>query len=183
MNIETFANSSIGKPLVKMLAMAMESKLRYRFSNPSDILRSVDNLCGHTVLEVGCGTGYFTIPAAQIIGNEGSLIAIDILSESVEFVSNKVRDNGLHHVKVLKANALQTGLESESFHNILLFGVIPAPMLPIVPLMNEMHRLLKPEGNLAVWPPVPVWLPRAILKTQLFAYTSKRNHVYNFRRI
>lgn len=83
---------------------------------------------------------------------------------------------------VVKGDALDTGLDAESFDTVLLFGVIPAPMLPLNRLLPEMHRLLKVEGNLAVWPPIPGWLPRSILQSGLFAFTSKENDVHNFRR-
>ncbi len=33
---------------------------------------------GQTVLKVGCGTGFFTIPATQLIGDEGYLVALDV---------------------------------------------------------------------------------------------------------
>jgi ubiquinone/menaquinone biosynthesis C-methylase UbiE len=182
LNTETFARSKFGRPVVRFLAAAMESGFRYRFFGPDHILQGVDGLRGRAVLELGCGTGFFTIPAARMIGDQGSLVAIDILPESVELVSEKVQAAKLNNVTVVKADALNTGLSANGFDTILLFGVIPAPMIPLTPLLTEMHRLLKPEGILAVWPPVPGWLPQSILKSELFSYASKRNHVYNFRR-
>jgi len=73
-------------------------------------------------------------------------------------------------------------LDTESFHTVILFGVIPAPMLPLTRLLTEMHRVLKPEGILAVWPPVPGWLPQSILQSGLFTCANKRNGVCNFKR-
>jgi ubiquinone/menaquinone biosynthesis C-methylase UbiE len=182
MNTETFERSTIGRLFIKLLAKAMESRFRYRFFNPTDILQGVDNLHEQAVLEIGCGTGYFTIPAARLIGDQGSLVAMDILSESVELVSKKVQAAKLHNVRVVKGDAMNTNLDTESFHTVILFGVIPAPMLPLTRLLTEMHRVLKPEGILAVWPPVPGWLPQSILKSGLFACANKRNGVYNFKR-
>ncbi len=182
MNTETLAGSTIGKLFVRLLAAAMESRFRYRFFGPENILRGVDRLQADAVLEIGCGTGFFTIPAARMIGNHGRLVAMDILSESVELVSRKVTAAQLENVRVLKGDALKTNVESGSFDTVLLFGVIPAPMVPLIPLLTEMHRVLKPEGNLAVWPPVPGWLPQSILKPGLFTLASKRNGVYNFKR-
>jgi ubiquinone/menaquinone biosynthesis C-methylase UbiE len=181
MNTETFAKSKIGKPFVRFMAKAMESRFRYRFFSPVKILRGVD-LQGKYVLEIGCGTGFFTIPAAGIIGDQGNLLAMDILSESVELVSMKVQDAGLQNVRVIKGDALNTCLESESLDTIILFGVIPAPMLPLIPILTEMHRILKPEGILAIWPPVPGLFPHSILKTGLFSLVKKRNGVLNFIR-
>jgi ubiquinone/menaquinone biosynthesis C-methylase UbiE len=182
MNTETIAKSKTGKLFIKVLAAGMESRFRYRFFGPENILKGADLLPGQTVLEMGCGTGYFTIPAARLIGDQGSLVAMDIVPESVELVSKKVQVANLKNVRVIKGDALDTGLDSGSFDTVLLFGVIPAPMLPLNRLLPEIHRVLKPEGTLAVWPSVPGLLPGSILKSRLFSFASKRNGVYNFIR-
>ena len=182
MDTETLVKTKTGKMFAKVLAAGMESRFRYRFFGPENILKGADFLPGQTVLEVGCGTGYFTITAARLIGDQGHLVAMDVVPESVELVSKKVQAANLKNVRVIKGDARDTGLDAESFHTILLFGVIPAPMLPLDRLLPEMYRVLKPEGTLAVWPPVPGWLPRVILKSGLFSLSSKRNGVHNFKR-
>jgi ubiquinone/menaquinone biosynthesis C-methylase UbiE len=182
MKTETFAKSTFGKLFIRFMAKAMESRFRYRFFNPRKILDGVDNLQGKTVLEIGCGTGFFTIPTAGFIGDQGTLLSMDILSESVEFVSKKVQDAKLQNVRVVRGDALNTNLESESFDTIILFGVIPAPMLPLTTILTEVHRVLKHEGTLAIWPPVPGLFPRSILKSGLFSLANKRNGVLNFKR-
>jgi ubiquinone/menaquinone biosynthesis C-methylase UbiE len=182
MNTETIAKSTLGKFYIKVLAAGMESRFRYRFFGPMNILNGADILPGQIVLEAGCGTGYFTLPAARLIGEQGCLVAMDVLADSVELVSRKVQVADLKNVRVVKGDALDTGLDAESFHAVLLFGVIPAPMLPLRRLLPEMHRLLKADGNLAVWPPIPGWLPQSILQSGLFTFTNKRNGVHNFRR-
>jgi ubiquinone/menaquinone biosynthesis C-methylase UbiE len=182
MDTETLAKSNLGKFFIKILAAGMESRFRYRFFPPMRILNAADIAPGQAVLELGCGTGFFTISAAQLIGDTGSLTSMDVLQESVDFVSEKVRKANLKNVRVVKGNAMDTGLNAESFDAVLLFGVIPAPMVPLRRLLPEIHRVLKAEGNLAVWPPIPGLLPKAILQSGLFTLTSKRNGVYNFRR-
>jgi ubiquinone/menaquinone biosynthesis C-methylase UbiE len=181
MDTETIAESIIGKLYIKVLAAGMESRFRYRFFGPTNILSGADIRAGQTVLEVGCGTGYFTLPAARLIGEQGCLVAIDVLSASVELVSRKVQMADLKHVRLVKGNALDTGMDAESFDRVLLFGVIPAPMLPLARLLPEMHRVLKANGSLAVWPPIPGWLPKSIIQSGLFTFTGKRNGVHNFR--
>jgi ubiquinone/menaquinone biosynthesis C-methylase UbiE len=182
MNMEAFANSKIGHSVISLLGAAMESRFRYRFFNPMVILRDADILPGQTVLEVGCGTGFFTLSAAQLIGEQGYLVALDVVPEAIELVSRKVQAASLKNVRVVKGDAMDTGLGDESFDAVLLFGVIPAPMLPLNRLLPEMHRILKLEGTLAVWPPVPGWLPQSILRSGLFTFACKRKGVNNFRR-
>jgi ubiquinone/menaquinone biosynthesis C-methylase UbiE len=182
MDTEKITKSTMGRLFIKVLATGMESRFRYRFFGPMKILRGTDIAPGQIVLEVGCGTGYFTLPAARLIGEQGCLVAMDVLSDSVELVSRKVQGANLKNVRVVKGDALDSGLDAESFDTVLLFGVIPAPMLPLNRLLPEMHRVLKVNGSLAVWPPIPGWLPKSILQSGLFAFTGKRNGVYNFRR-
>jgi ubiquinone/menaquinone biosynthesis C-methylase UbiE len=180
MNTEAFANSAVGGVFIRILAAIMESRFRYRFFGPARILQGADIQPGQAVLEIGCGTGFFTLPAARIIGAEGSLIAMDVLQVSVDNVIKKAQDAHLNNLQVVKGDALSTMLDAESLDAVLLFGVIPAPMLPIKLLMPEMHRILRPGGVLAVWP--PSWTHQEILRTGLFTYSNKRNGVVNYRR-
>jgi len=181
MNTETFSKTKVGKVAIKLLAKAMESRFRYRFFNANRILKGVDNLTGLNVLEIGCGTGFFTIPIARLIGDHGSLTSIDILQESVDFVSKKVEDAKLENVKILKRDVLKTEFQSSSFQIVILFGVIPAPMLSLGQVLLEIHRVLNPDGILLIWPPFPC-LPRSIKKSGLFTYLKKKNKVYNFKK-
>ena len=180
MNTEAFANSKIGQLSIRIIAAVMESWFRYRFFGPMQILRGADIHPGQIVLEVGCGTGFFTLSAAQFIGDQGRLVAMDMLSASIEVVSKKVQTANLKNVRVVKGDAMNTMLDAESMDAVLLFGVIPAPMLPLTRLLPEMHRILKPGGTMAVWP--PSWIRQSILRSGLFTYACKRNGVFNFRR-
>ena len=161
----------------------MGSKMRRWLMDPMKTLQGADIKPGQIVLEVGCGTGFFTINAAQLVGDQGCLVALDVLSDFIEQVSKKVQAANLNNVRIVKRNALDTGLDAESIDKALLFGVIPYPSLPLNQLLPEMHRILKPEGSLAVWLfPFSVWVPKSILQSGLFIYTNKRNGVYNYKR-
>jgi len=125
----------------------------------------------------------FTIPTAKLIGDQGCLVAMDVSSGFIERVSKKVQAADLKNVRVVKRDALDTGLDTASIDKVLLFGVIPFPLLPLNRLLPEMHRVLKPEGTLAAWLfPISGWVPKSIVRSGLFTYISKRNGVYNYRR-
>jgi len=183
MNTEDLGNSKILNLLFKPAGMMMESRLRQWLMNPAKTLRGAGIEPGQTVLEVGCGTGFFTIPAAELIGDQGCLVAMDALSDYTKRVSKKVQAAGLENVRVVKRDALDTGLDAASIDKVLLFGVIPFPFLPLNLLLPEMHRVIKPEGSLAVWLfPVSGWVPKWIFQSGLFTFVSRRNGVYNYRR-
>lgn len=183
MNTENLGESTILNLLFKPAGALMESRLRRWLFDPIKTLQGAGIRPGQTVLEVGCGTGFFTLPAAEMIGDRGCLVAIDVLSDFAERTSEKVRAAGLANVRVLKRDGLDTGLDSETMDAVLLFGVIPFPALPLGRLLPEMYRVLKPEGTLAVWLfPIPGWVPGAILRSGLFVSSGKRNGVYRYRR-
>jgi demethylmenaquinone methyltransferase/2-methoxy-6-polyprenyl-1,4-benzoquinol methylase len=183
MNTEDLGNSKILNLVYKPAGAMMGSRLRHWLANPVKTLQGADIHPGQTVLEVGCGTGFFTIPAAQLIGDQGYLVAMDVLSAYIERVSKKVQAADLKNVRVVKRDALDTLLDAASIDKVLLFGVIPFPFLPLNRLLPEMHRVIKPEGSLAVWLfPVSGWVPKWILQSGLFTFVSRRNGVYNYRR-
>jgi ubiquinone/menaquinone biosynthesis C-methylase UbiE len=179
MDTETLSGTRVGKLFIKLLAKAMESKFRYKFYPPEKILNGTPDLQGLTVLEIGCGTGFFTIPIAKLVGENGSLSSIDILQESVDLVSNKLEAAKITHVNVFRRSAIQTDFNSETFDMVILFGVVPAPMVPLDQIILEINRVLKPRGVLSIWPMIP-GLQRSIQKQGSFSFLSKKNKVLNF---
>ena len=163
---------------------AMGSRVRRWLQNPRNILQGTNIATGQTVVEVGCGPGFFTLDAAEMIGESGRLIAIEPLSDFVDKVRDDVEKAGLKNVEVLNGDALNTGLEDNSVDLVLLFGVVPFPTLPLKKLLPEIHRILKTGGSLAVWLfPTTAGVPTAILKSNLFTKADKKNGVYSYRRI
>ena len=185
MKTEDLGNSKILNLLFKPAGAMMGSRLRQWLADPVKTLRGADIKSGQIVLEVGCGTGFFTIPAAQLLGDQGCLIAMDPSAGFIEVVSKKVQLAGLKNVRIAQRDALNTGLTAASIDKVLLFGVIPFPLLPLNRLLPEMHRVLKPDGTMGVWlfpPVVHFWVPKSILRSGLFTYMNKQNGVYNYKR-
>ena len=186
MKTEDLGNSKILNLIFKPAGILMGSRVRKWLMDPVKTLQIADVQPAQTILEVGCGTGFFTIPAAQMIGDRGSLVAMDASSGFLEEVAKKVQKANLNNVRIMQRDALNTGLETESIDKVLLFGVIPFPLLPLDKLLPEMHRILKPESTMAVWlfpPLVHSWVPKAILQSNLFDRINDHNNVYNYRRI
>ena len=177
-----FRDSPTTRFLFRVMALVMESRLRSRFFDPVRSLKGAGIQSGQEVLEVGCGTGFFTIPAAELVGDRGRVYAMDPHPLAIEQVARKVRDAGLTNVRLIMADATEAGLVSRSMDLALLFGVIPSPTLPLDRLLPEMHRLLRPEGGLAVWTAFPWWSPAFLTRSGLFVYVGKDRGVHNFRK-
>jgi hypothetical protein len=75
--IGSFVDSRAATLLVRLMAPVMESPWRYRFFDPVTIPEGAGIRSGEEVLEIGCGTGFFTVPAAELVGNKGRVYAVD----------------------------------------------------------------------------------------------------------
>jgi ubiquinone/menaquinone biosynthesis C-methylase UbiE len=130
MNTEDLGNSKLLNLVFKPAGILMGSKLRKWLMNPVKTLQSANVQPSQKILEVGCGTGFFTIPAANMIGDQGSLIAMDPSSGFLKVVARKVKNANLNNINIFQRDALNTGLETASVDKVLLLGVIPFPLLP-----------------------------------------------------
>jgi ubiquinone/menaquinone biosynthesis C-methylase UbiE len=119
------------------------------FRDPYKALNAAGLKPGQQVLEVGCGPGHFTIPAAEIVGDEGNVLALDVNPLAVAHVQQKIEDQHVTNAQTLLANAAHTDLSDQSFDLIFVFGVA-RPIGGMEAIWAEMHRLLKPDGSLAV---------------------------------
>ena len=68
--------------------------LRNLFENPNKILGPFVQE-GMTVLEPGCGMGYFTLPLARMVGPKGRIVAVDIQSKMLSALRRRAQKAGL----------------------------------------------------------------------------------------
>jgi SAM-dependent methyltransferase len=176
----SLADSPVAHFLFRLVALVMESPLRSRFFDPVEALKGAGIQPGQCVLEVGCGTGFFTISAAELVGETGRVYAIDPHPLAIDQVARKVCDLGLTDVRLIRADATEAGLADGCIDLALLFGVIPSPTLPLDRLLPEMSRLLRSDGALAVWTALPWWSPATLTRSGLFVYVGEKGGVHSF---
>lgn len=116
--------------------------------NPYKLLKAAGLKEGQTVLEVGCGPGFFTIPAAELVGDEGHVYALDIHPRAVERVKKKIEKKALKNVTAICANASDTGLPGGSIDLVFVFGLRHITGGRET-MLTELSRVLKPGGILS----------------------------------
>ena len=135
-----------------------ESKLYSSFSHLYDriftglfterIMNAVRDLNikpGSKVLEIGVGTGLSLAaypPHCEVTG-------VDLAPDMLERAREKAIDNGWHHIRLMEMDALNLDFPGDSFDYVTSFHVISVVPDP-VRMMNEIHRVCKPEGKVVI---------------------------------
>ena len=132
----------------RIISLMHDNPLLPIFRNPYRLLKAAGLKPGQKVLEVGCGPGFFTIPAAKIVGEEGVVYAVDVHPLAIERVKEKIEREGIKNVGPILANASDTGLPDQSIDIAFIFGLryIAGGLEKVI---AEMRRSLKPGGVLS----------------------------------
>ncbi len=104
---------------------------------------------GQTVLDFGCGTGDFTIPAAKLVSDEGKVYALDYFPRQLEIVARRMEKEGMKNVETILSNN-DTDLPDESVDVIWMCDVLHEIKERRV-VLEELHRVLKGDGSLAIY--------------------------------
>lgn len=112
---------------------------------------------GQTVLDFGCRSGNYAIPAAKLVGGEGKIHALDKDQAALDELVEKARPFGLRNIETVKTSGeLEIPLEDTSVDVVLLYDVLHTYYFPRAEerkeLLHEVHRVLRPEGLLSLRP-------------------------------
>jgi ubiquinone/menaquinone biosynthesis C-methylase UbiE len=100
------------------------------------------------VADVGCGTGFFTIPMAKMVGNKGKVFAIDVQEEMIAILNEKIQKLNIRNVETFVSTEENIPLPNESVDLAFMASVLHE--LDDHSTVKEVHRFLKPQGVLAV---------------------------------
>jgi len=116
------------------------------------LLELADLRPGERVLDVACGTGLVTFPAAAAVGAGGSIVATDLSDNMVASLTAAASARGLTNVQAERMDAEQLSLPDASFDAVLCaLGLMYVP--GATKALEEMRRVLRPGGRavIAVW--------------------------------
>ena len=129
------------------------------FLHPERTLAELEIRPGMVVADFGCGGGYFSIPAARLVGEGGTVFAVDVQKQAVDHVRSRANLDHLLNVETVWAD-LETPKGSR-LHDAAADLVIIANILfqaeKKSEVLAEAWRVLRTGGRLMIleWDDTP----------------------------
>jgi ubiquinone/menaquinone biosynthesis C-methylase UbiE len=104
---------------------------------------------GETILEVGPGTGYYTLSVAQALAPNGTLHMLDLQQEMLDHTTRRAREAGVRNIEPRQGDARELPYADDTFdaaYLVAVLGEIPGQDAAL----RELARVLRPGGRLVV---------------------------------
>ena len=132
----------------------METEKRWLSVDGPAFVRKIGIRKGHTVVDFGCGTGYYTFPASLVVQSTGRVYAVDNDKEVIRNIAKKVKEGPFENIiPLLVRKELSLALGKGMADAVLVFDVLHyLKEKERKKLFSEVHGILKNNGLVSVYP-------------------------------
>lgn len=121
---------------------------RRKLIPPHDTLVLVGLTEGSTFVDIGAGAGYFTLPAAQITGPSGRVVAADLSNEMLDHLKARAEEQGVNIETVLTPpDSLPL---ADQIADMTFMAFVFHELDDRSNYLAELKRITKPAGSLAI---------------------------------
>src|SRR2546428_9541997 len=140
-------------------------KIRRLLEDPFERMRQVGAESGLKVADVGAGKGFFTVAAAELVGEGGLVFAVEPDPDRMRMIRRRCDEARLPNVRFLEKKAEEMNqIDAESLD--LVFSMYALHHFESLERgLSEIRRILKPGGRFYVVD---------IMKGRIFRHGSKR---------
>jgi ubiquinone/menaquinone biosynthesis C-methylase UbiE len=120
---------------------------RRLWQNPEAILTAAGLKPGMTFIDVGCGDGFFAIPAARAVGSHGYVYGVDADEISIKELNEKVAKEGLTNIHA-RAGIAEDAVICDGCADIVFFGICLHDFEDPARVLHNARYMLKKGGML-----------------------------------
>lgn len=143
------------RPMPHQFAAALDHPLRLRYRDVSETLGLYGFVGGMTVLDLGCGTGTFTIEMARMVGDDGIVHAVDIQQPLLDELQDRALDAEVaDRIRVHNCGAYNLPFDDNSCDLAILIATLSQIPDKLSTLL-ELRRVLMPGARLVISEELP----------------------------
>lgn len=120
---------------------------RLKRQNPINTLSDIGLKPSMTFIDLGCGDGYFTVPAAKIIGQKGKIMAIDINDTSIKTLEEKLKKEKITNY-ILRVGKAEDVLFEQHSADLIFLGTVLHDFEDPYKVIENARFMLKENGRL-----------------------------------
>jgi ubiquinone/menaquinone biosynthesis C-methylase UbiE len=121
---------------------------RNEWQDPDAIFSSIGLVQGMTFVDLGCGEGYFAIPACRRVGPAGKVYAADINADAVAHLQEQVENEGISNLWA-EVKAAEEAVFCCGCADIVFFGIDLHDFSDPLTVLRNAKAMLKPDGRVA----------------------------------
>lgn len=120
---------------------------RKKWQHPETILKSIGLEHGSTFVDVGCGDGFFALPAAKLVGPKGRVYCVDISSEAIDILKKEATKASLENLTLRVGRAEET-VFCKACADFVFFGIVLHDFQDTNNVLMNARTMLKSSGRL-----------------------------------
>jgi ubiquinone/menaquinone biosynthesis C-methylase UbiE len=120
---------------------------RRRWQDPEAILETIGLKAGDVFVDVGCGGGFFALPAARIVGPKGKVYGCDVNPDSIAALKKQAAKEDLKNLDAAAAKA-EAYLPGKEMADYVFYGIALHDFQDQAKVLANARRILKPSGKL-----------------------------------
>lgn len=127
-------------------AEILDSTDRRKFLNPESILKKAGLDSDTVFADLGCGTGYFTIPASRMVKK---VYAIDVQQEMLDIIGEKIRKGKFKNIETILSKEASIPLPDRSV-DVLFMANVFHELDDRGGILEEAKRILSGRGRMII---------------------------------
>ncbi|MCX9028086.1 MAG: class I SAM-dependent methyltransferase [Candidatus Methanoperedens sp.] len=127
-------------------AKILDSPERLQFLNPESILNNLNLTREMVIADLGCGSGFFSIPASKRVKK---VFALDIQQEMLDILLDKIKKEKITNIEV-RLSQESFILLADNSSDILLMVNVFHELHDKLSLLREVKRVLTMKGRLMI---------------------------------
>lgn len=157
-------------PLCPQTTFRAPTTIRYNkgmFSDPAANLAKLGLVDGQKIVDLGAGSGFYSVEAAKKVGASGRVYAVDVQKNLLERLRSVAANQGIRNIEVIWGNAEKIG--GTKLREAIADRVVASNILFQIEKPDEfcleIKRILKPGGKVLVvdWSGVTTLSPKVVV--------------------